>query len=1046
MANQSIRIRTTPGQPKNIRVKVEQDFDFLEVLSLKISQEDLYQTFCSNYGVVVGRVIVNRGFGVSNAKISVFVPITSEDEKNLLIKDLYPFKTPYQKNNGVRYNLLLSKTTCGLNAAVGTFPLKEDVLDNDLVLEVFDKYYKYTTKTNSAGDFMLFGVPVGQRTIHMDVDLSDSGASSIRPYDMIADGYSEKLFKSKTEFKTSVNLDILPQIKSGNIGVDVIPFWGDPESCEIGITRVDFDTNFDVKTSSLFFGSIFTDSGKMAMNKGCNPRNDQGEQDNLKTGSGTIRMIRVSDYDQLEWYNNNTIKPVGLEKFSIDGDDLIDTDGTFTFVLPLNIGHVITDEFGDIVPSPDPSIGVATKGMYRFAMKFNESNQNPKFKTATILFPSLGENFGGTIGMVDTGVITDANGTQDQRFTDEICEYNTSFSPIPGCGSNFYDRSNIKLDFHTFEWKQIYTIAHYIKKYKRAGSRFNFIGLKNTDVSGESTQFPFNNAIWKFDIIYYIIALFIDFKTFFIKLLLVLITFCIRICMRLTFYWRWDGPTIGVGKSSWSLGFTINLTLIDIGFQICPFAWLGKSLGTFNLPCEGAPQNDEYEVPPNGDWLFCNPQACPNGNVTCTVNCSGGDYNFQNTNFWKFGITTSNVGNINNLQNPCINLLEDWKCCAKLNAAENRNVIRRVFNDAWVFGTAYLFQFKYKRKIKKSTGKVKKEKFCGPGSDHLRGDNYKKNQCCIDTAGGSCHKCLLRGPGLTQVRSGFNVYHDTNHNSATNSSKTGASDLDEIIYCNALMSTKIVSLGRTELCEETIEEIETATLANQGLQQYTQSPSFYTGTFFENGWDPEIWVDNLKESSYEDPRDVILYCAKAFTNPRCNLNQLFHGGGITGYPCHEFELKDNPFFFIKEISKIYTDVGITNEFPNEDEFGGESFTGYGGLNNPYMDFTNDPPVFGGFIVDAASANRFSPCGRTGGGSECVSYNPTNPLVGRWDQTNSPPPNLSPEDAYSDSWDRYVSQGNRNNVNSRSNIPYYYFGTSPGKTAINRLRKEFFIKK
>ena len=56
MTNQSIRIRTIPGSSQNVRVKLEQDFDFLEVLSLKITQEDLYQSFCSNYGVVVGRV------------------------------------------------------------------------------------------------------------------------------------------------------------------------------------------------------------------------------------------------------------------------------------------------------------------------------------------------------------------------------------------------------------------------------------------------------------------------------------------------------------------------------------------------------------------------------------------------------------------------------------------------------------------------------------------------------------------------------------------------------------------------------------------------------------------------------------------------------------------------------------------------------------------------------------------------------------------------------------------------------------------------------
>ena len=40
------------------------------------------------------------------------------------------------------------------------------------------KYYKYTTRTNEAGDYMIFGVPVGSQTIHVDIDLSDIGILS----------------------------------------------------------------------------------------------------------------------------------------------------------------------------------------------------------------------------------------------------------------------------------------------------------------------------------------------------------------------------------------------------------------------------------------------------------------------------------------------------------------------------------------------------------------------------------------------------------------------------------------------------------------------------------------------------------------------------------------------------------------------------------------------------------------------------------------------------------------------------------------------------
>ena len=1001
MANESIRIRTTPGVDKNVRVKLDQDFDFLEILSLKITQEDLYQPFCSNYGIVVGRVIANKGYGLPNSKVSIFIPITDEDRKNELIKDLYPFRTQYQKDgNGVRYNLLLSKATCVLNTPVGTFPTKEEVLDNDIVLEVFEKYYKYTTKTNYAGDFMIFGVPTGQQSIHMDLDLSDIGAASVRPYDLIADGAPEKLFASSSEFKTSTNLDSLPQIKSGNKSVDVIPLWGEAETCEIGITRCDFDTNFEIKPTSLFFGSIFTDSGKMNLNKGCNPRNSMGEEDNLRTGEGRIDMIRVKDYDTTDWVNTNTIKPTELEKFTVDGGELIDDDGTFAFPVPMNIGHVITDEFGVLIPSNDPSVGIATKGMYRFAMKFTQPNDNPKFRTATIFFPSLGVDFGGTQGMVDTGSLAQANGTQDQRFTDDISQYNRD--PLKGV---VYDNSRIELDFHTFEMKQLYTISHFIKKYKKGANRFSYLGIKNTDVSAETNLFPFTNAVWKFDIIYYIIAFFIDVVAFLIKLLIILISLCIKLCIQYTL-----SVTILKKTYSWNI--------FSFCYQICPFSFLGGLIGSFNLPCENAPNGEGYQIPPGGDWYACNPGGCGTSfGCNCAVTCS---------NTINISVTTGANG-------TCTNLLEDWKCCAKLTAAESRNVIRRNFNDAWVLGTAYLFQFKYK---KANSGK---EKFCGPGADHLRGDNYVQNKCCIDTdAGDTCDKCLIRGPKTTAYHNQFRDYHYTWHNYATDGSAngtgsgyTGAVDIGDIIYCNALMSTKIVSLGRIEMCEETLEQIDISTQAGQALHEYAQTANFYTGTFYENGWDKNYWVQTLKESSYEDPFDVLMFLGHTVN---CNYRNLFWGDGSTnGYPCHEYELKDEPYFLMKEVSKIYADIQLSDPAsppisPNDGEF-----NPLVPFFNPYADQTTSP-ANGGFIVNKDIANRFSPCGTSFG---CNGWPNEN-----WPSNGS----ITPEDTLGDGWDRAIDRGSRNNQNSRSNIPYYYFGINPGKTAISKLKKKYFVIK
>ena len=94
----SYRFRTEVGVDKEVRLNIDQDFDFLEVLSLKFRQEDLYDRFCADYGVVAGRVVVNGGFGVPNVNISIFVPLDNEDANDPIISTLYPYKKIIDKN------------------------------------------------------------------------------------------------------------------------------------------------------------------------------------------------------------------------------------------------------------------------------------------------------------------------------------------------------------------------------------------------------------------------------------------------------------------------------------------------------------------------------------------------------------------------------------------------------------------------------------------------------------------------------------------------------------------------------------------------------------------------------------------------------------------------------------------------------------------------------------------------------------------------------------------------------------------------------------
>jgi len=283
---QKHRIYTDIGVDQKITVELKQDYDLLEILSLKFSQQEAYSSFCGDYGVVVGRISVNNGFGLPNARVSIFVPIS-----------LYPYKNVENLNeDGYRYNLLPYTKSYSAHQPTGTFFDKEDVLINPYYIQVFDKYYKYTARTNNSGDFLIFGAPLGNQTIHVDIDLSDIGEFSLTPQDLVRMGVATENQTNGTTFKTSSNLAELPQIVSLNRIVEVNPFWGEPDVCNLGITRVDFDItnerNINLVPTAIFMGSLFSSEDDTAQKRNCKPKLKQGMLCNLTTGPGEIKAIR----------------------------------------------------------------------------------------------------------------------------------------------------------------------------------------------------------------------------------------------------------------------------------------------------------------------------------------------------------------------------------------------------------------------------------------------------------------------------------------------------------------------------------------------------------------------------------------------------------------------------------------------------------------------------------------------------------------------------------------------------------------------------------
>ena len=282
----SYRIRTELGVNKTIQVKLEQNYDTLELLSLTISPNNLYTRACADYGVVCGRVFSNNGFGLPNAKLSIFIPVEELDIQNEEISVLYPYQSINDINeDGYRYNLLPYTQSHSGHVPVGTFPDRIDALINKTVIEVYDKYYRFTVSTNDSGDFMILGVPTGQQTLFMQVDLSDIGEFSMTPQDLIRMGLATESQVDGTRFKFSENYNELPQIISISKTIQVSPLYGEPEICDYAIQQVDFDLtsekNVTISPTAVFIGSIFSadDGTKVTntINDICNVKRSLGE-------------------------------------------------------------------------------------------------------------------------------------------------------------------------------------------------------------------------------------------------------------------------------------------------------------------------------------------------------------------------------------------------------------------------------------------------------------------------------------------------------------------------------------------------------------------------------------------------------------------------------------------------------------------------------------------------------------------------------------------------------------------------------------------------
>ena len=469
------RINTNIGQDQVLNINLKQDVDIYEMLSLTLRQENLYKLHSADYGVIVGRVLANDAFGVPNAKVTVFIPLSDEDKLNQDIRAIYPYVNVTDTDSrNVKYNTLPNYKKFACHQEVGSFPKKRLVLDDDLVLEIYDKYYKYTTITNNAGDYMIFGVPSGEQILHVDVDLSDIGVLSQEPRDFIYKGYSMDLFESPTQFKKGTNLDDLPQIQNQTTSVTVYPLWGDRSADEIAITRKDINLQYKFEPTCVFIGSVVTDNGSNSISHNCVPDKYVGDAGQLTPSKGNIEMIRKTIDDK-------------IEEYPIKGNQLIDGDGVWCYQIPMNLDYVGMDEYGNIVATDNPNKGIPTRSRVRFRFSLDESGDDSLTRhKARYLVPNNPDlNEESVAPMVEKDILDSDRYYEFGTLTPDEC-------------------------FRDLYWNKVYSIKSYVPRIQ--GSRFekteNYLAIKgvNKHNAMDKNPLPFNKLNLNFSIpAYYIV-------------------------------------------------------------------------------------------------------------------------------------------------------------------------------------------------------------------------------------------------------------------------------------------------------------------------------------------------------------------------------------------------------------------------------------------------------------------------------------------------------------------------------------------------------------
>ena len=392
----------------------------------------------------------------------------------------------------------------------------------------------------------------------------------------------------------------------------------------------------------------------------------------------------------------------------------------------MNLDYVITNEFGEREISEDPTVGIPTKGKYRFRIKPLETTGTARQrKRAGFLVPQIKEYY--------TEELTDTPWGQKTLAQIEGKTYNftTDYYAYPEPSINMGEIISCKDIFYEFNYGRAYAVSMFYNHWK-AKAKDAFIGIKEVvpreedDCAGQATKFPINSA--NKNVNFYIV-----FNQFFTRMLQYIWT---------AVYWL----MVFVCTLVLALGIIFGIIMIILDIVGCIFClvlcnffrkikcrdcckdigWKGFKcddiFGCLHLRVTKYPECDKcgcYKATGScisGCHSNCDDDADGTGDddyIECTgptendVGLKGGCYNIE----WDdiFGALGS-VFNQN--EKGPVTAIADWRKRENLFRSMCDGLMNYFWSNNWVTGFLYAFQFKAKIKPDSDRASGYKVKAC----------------------------------------------------------------------------------------------------------------------------------------------------------------------------------------------------------------------------------------------------------------------------------------------------------------------------------------------